>query len=427
MPAKPLLYWIAVAVVAVAGILLRVLPSSPYRTAGFDEVLYRGYALKLEIAGLSEYDVITTAYLERQRDPRTMAELPPTRFLYILCGWAWKQVQFGGAPALAGDEVLKPEGPWRDPMLISLRHVSALFTVLLFFTAGAAAYRMGGARVGLAVLALTAVSPLLIHMSQHALIDGFFTFWATLALWSLWECLRHPSSRGWLAVYGLALGAMVLTKENAFFVYVALLAILAVNFWRRFGEARPALLIVTVAAPAVAMLILVLLAGGPSAFIETYKLLVTKAQVLEYAILTGDGPWHRYLIDLLALSPLVLILALGAVFSLMTPREKGDRELATAALYLLTFIVASYAIMILPKHGMNLRYATIWDFPLRFLAVAQLVWLTSRWPARQTIALAVAVVILCGYDCWQYRTCFVKQPLYELATPELLHVLDIAK
>jgi 4-amino-4-deoxy-L-arabinose transferase-like glycosyltransferase len=262
-------------------------------------------------------------------------------------------------------------------------------------------------------------------MSQHALIDGFFTFWAMLALWSLWECLRQPQSRAWLALYGAALGAMVLTKENAFFVYVAVLAVLAVNYWRRFGEARPALLTVTVAAPAFALLMLVLLAGGPGAFIETYKLLVAKAQVLEYAIRTGDGPWHRYLIDLLALSPLVLILALGAVFSLMARRE--ERELAQPALYLLIFIAASYAIMILPKYGMNLRYATIWDFPLRFLAVAQIIWLTARWPARQGLALLISVVILCGYDFRQYQTCFVEHPLYELATPELLHVLDVVK
>ena len=425
MPAKPLFYWIAVAVIALAGILLRILPSSPYKSAGFDELLYRGYALKLEVAGLAQYDIINRTYLERQRDPATMAELPPTRFLYIFCGWAWKQAQFGDAPPLAPDEVRKPGSPWRDPMLISLRHVSATFTILLLFITGAAAWRMAGPRVGLAVFALSAFSPLLIHMSQHALIDGFFTFWAMLALWSLWECLHQPQSRIWLAIYGCALAAMVLTKENSFFVYLALLAILAVNYWRRFGEARLPLLIVTVAAPALAVLILILLAGGPAAFIETYQLLVTKAQVLEYAIQTGDGPWHRYLIDLLALSPLVLILALGAVFSLLAPRE--DRDLTRPALFLLTFIIASYAIMILPKYGMNLRYATIWDFPIRFLAVAQLLWLTARWPSRQGLALLLAVGLLCGTDLWQYRKCFVKRPLYELATPELLHVLDIEK
>ena len=97
------------------------------------------------------------------------------------------------------------------------------------FVAGAAAWRMAGRGVGLGVFALCACSPLMIHMSQHALIDGFFALWATLALWGLWETLRHPEQSGWLVLYGAGLLAMVLTKENAFFVYVALVALIALN------------------------------------------------------------------------------------------------------------------------------------------------------------------------------------------------------
>ena len=41
---------------------------------------------------------------------------------------------------------------------------------------------------------------------------------------------------------------------------------------------------------------------------------VPKNLQLEYAILTGDGPWYRYLLDLMTVSPLVLILALGMAF-----------------------------------------------------------------------------------------------------------------
>ena len=52
--------------------------------------------------------------------------------------------------------------------------------------------RMAGRGTALAVLALMACAPTQIHMSQHALVDGFFTFWATLTLWMLWENLRQP-------------------------------------------------------------------------------------------------------------------------------------------------------------------------------------------------------------------------------------------
>ncbi len=39
-------------------------------------------------------------------------------------------------------------------------------------------------------------------------------------------------------------------------------------------------------------------------------------------------------------------------------------------LFLSIFVVASYAIMCNIKYGMNLRYANMWDMPLRFLAVS---------------------------------------------------------
>ena len=97
--------------------------------------------------------------------------------------------------------------------------------------------------------------------------------------------------------------------------------------------------------------------------------MVTKASQTPYAILTGDGPWYRYLVDLLLVSPVILLLALGAIFRL-------DRS-KKAELYLSIFIGATYLVMCNVKYGMNLRYANMWDMPLRFLAFSQIAALAS--------------------------------------------------
>ena len=52
---------------------------------------------------------------------------------------------------------------------------------------------------------------------------------------------------------------------------------------------------------------------------------VPKNLHLEYAIATGDGPWYRYLLDLLTISPLVFLLGMGTVWQLCARRE--DRPL----------------------------------------------------------------------------------------------------
>jgi hypothetical protein len=146
-----------------------------------------------------------------------------------------------------------------------------------------------------------------------------------------------------------------------------------------------------------------------------------KAQGLKYAIATGDGPWYRYLVDLLLASPLILLLAVSAVFQL----QKKDHAL----LYLTAFIACSYLFMCNVKYGMNLRYANMWDMPLRLLAFTQLALLAARFPKRWTApALGLLVMGLCVFDLHQYQVLFVNFDRdYEMITANLLKALNILK
>jgi hypothetical protein len=212
---------------------------------------------------------------------------------------------------------------------------------------------------------------------------------------------------------------MVVTKENSFFVYIALCGLVATNRWAKFGYVTKNLLIVGVAGPALGVITLVLLAGGPQQFSEIYHLLVSKAQTLDYAIKTGDGPWYRYLVDLLLISPIVLVLGIGGAFS----QVRNHR----AYVYLLAFVGFSYAIMCNIRYGMNLRYASIWDLPLRALASAQVGAIATRFGKWQGVTVAAAIALLCAYDLRQYSLFFVDGKLYELVTGGLLWMLKILK
>ena len=83
---------------------------------------------------------LTEAYLIRQHRPNATAELPPTRFLFIFSGWVWKRAQFGDAPQI---DLRQPGAYEHDPILVSLRHVSALFTTLLMLLSGVAGVALG--------------------------------------------------------------------------------------------------------------------------------------------------------------------------------------------------------------------------------------------------------------------------------------------
>ena len=408
--------WLLALCILIAAIAVRIFPSAGFTGMGFDEALYRDYVIKLDKAGLGNYPLLCQLYLEDQRRPEEMAKLPPTRFLYIFTSWLWKRAEFGDAPPV------KPGTPGlvaKDPALLSLHRVACLFSILGIAAAGLCAYRMLGPAAMLGVLALFGFTPAQIHMGQHALIDGFFAFWATMCLWMLWENLRHPNDARRLAGLGVCLALMVMTKENSFFVFVALAGLVVANRWAKFGTVTPRLIEVGIAGPLIGVCLLLVLAGGVAPFMEIYRLLVSKAQTLTYAIKTGDGPWHRYLVDMLIVSPLVLLLAIGGAFTQL----KKDR----AYVYLALFVAFTYAFMCNVRYAMNLRYATIWDLPLCALALGQLGDMTSFCGKRQKIVVTLLVVALCGYGLRQYLLFFSDFGLYELVTGGLLHAVKILK
>jgi 4-amino-4-deoxy-L-arabinose transferase-like glycosyltransferase len=266
---------------------------------------------------------------------------------------------------------------------------------------------------------LMSCAPTQIHMAQHALIDGFFAFWAMLALWLLWENLQCPNKLAWLACYTLSLALLVLTKENAMFVYVAVVVLLIANRWLRFGQTTRTLILLTFVGPLIGVAVLVNLCGSLETTIQVYLLLVSKASVLPFAVSTGDGPWYRYLVDLMLVSPVILILAIGGTFGL----KSSDR----AALFLLIFVVGSYVLMANVRYGMNLRYAVIWDLPLRYLAVLSLMKVCNSFEKHASWWLGLAIAAICGVEFHQYVVFFVQHDLYELVTGLLLRAVNILK
>ena len=413
-------YGIALVLILAAGIFLR-LPSSLFsdetgslralallhpnpkwydlQLVGVDEALYRDYIDELTNKGLTHYPDIVLNYIEKQlKLPGSI--LPPVRFLYILTGYGWHSL-FGTEP------------------LQALKNVASLFSILTLLVSAAFAWRMHGVQFSLAVTSLMAFAPTQIHMSQHALVDGFFAFWAVLTLWMLWENLQAQRDWRWLFGYAASLTLLVLTKENSFFVWIAIVVILIANRWLRLGTVTRELVVATVVGPLLGVVVLVLLAGGLDVLIGTYRLLINRNFRLPYAIRTGDGPWYRYLVDLCLVSPLVLILAIGAIFQLKRTKKPE--------LFISVFVAASYLVMCNVKYGMNLRYANMWDLPLRILAVSALGTVLATLPRYRKVVFGFAIALLCVIDLRQYLILFVKYPLYELVSEGLLRALHILK
>ena len=407
--------WSLAALLLLAGCALRIVPWTSFHGMAYDESWYRKYVHALDRGGLAAYPDICAAYLTDGQDEKTIAKVPPLRALFVTAGYFWKRAEFGDAPPA---DLAAEGGPARDPALVSLHRVSTLFGCLGLFAAWAFARRLFGEVEALAILALCACSPLLIHTSQHALIDGLHGTCALLALWTLWESMRERAHPAWLAAFAASFALLVLAKESALFPAAALAVLMLSGRATGFGSADRRHWLVAILGGVFALALLSAAAGGFRTAVEVYALLIRKAQALPFAHQTGDGPWSRYLVDLMILTPATLCFALGGGFRAL----REDRR----ARGLLVFLAVSYAAMCHVRYGMNLRYTTIWDFPLRSLAALQAIALTARH-SRPRLLLAALVALLCAIDLAQYRHFFVTYRLYELPTEDLLRAEKMVK
>lgn len=382
------------------GAALRILPSNGFQGVGFDEHGYSVFVRQIQTAGLWNYDAVVKVYLERQNNLRE-AVVPATRIGFL-------------APAALAADLFHLEP------LQALRFISCLASLLLLLATAVIGYRHGGTTRMLVVTALMAAAPLQIVLAQRALIDGYFACWAVLTAWFFWESLQSPHRRVWLGAYGVSLFVLVLTKENAAFVFAALLATVAILLVSERRRPAADLIIVSAASPLLAVFFLAALMGGLGEWIAFYRMFVVKSAMLPYAVQLQDGAWYRYMIDFALLSPCIVALAFGRIFQI--------ERTAKSDVFWGLFLGFSFLAMASVRYGMSLRFAAYWDEPLRWLAASQLILLTRRIvPRRAAVSLAVAVILVMTVDVSQYSRLFVRGRIYDPVSAQLLHASDLLK
>ena len=384
----------------ILGIFLRVHPTATFSRLGYDEYRYILFLKQTQQTGIANYAAVVRAYVDDQYK-RPDAVVPATRVGFL-------------APVYFCLEVLKQK-PFD-----ALRNVAALASIALLAVATIWAYRLGGLVPMVGTSVLVATAPLQIQLAQHTFIDAYFCFWAIASFWLAWENLQRPRRWFWLAAYALSLLMLVLSKESAVFVVAALLGIFAVNCFLRFGVVTPHLLAATVIGPAIAVVFLVMLVGGLPEWIHFWQMFSAKSRTNWYSVVAQDGPWYRYLVDFVLISPLVAVLALGRMFNL----RKGDR----AEVLMAIFLGFSFVCMAKITNGVSLRYAAYWDIPLAWLAASQIFRLARQFPKIRPSILGfglLSVVAVCGLR--QYDRFFVQGGVYDPITSQLIQAADFEK
>jgi len=256
------------------------------------------------------------------------------------------------------------------------------------------ARRLFDENVALFATALAATSPLQLALGRRALADEFF---CALVLASIAAMLMHFETKhvgwliAWIALTTLALGA----KEQFLLIYPVVLA-----FWWLRARSMSWTWILP---PVLYVAVFCLLARDVTSFF-TIARLTTSTIGAPYADQFQNGPPQRFLIDLIAIAPLVTLIAIIAIGSLRTPAQRHVAFLAIG-------IIAVHALI----SSKNVRYVVTADSPMRILA--------ASWLATDMRRAWILIAINAAIELAIFHQVFITAGVYDPVTHDLLHAL----
>jgi 4-amino-4-deoxy-L-arabinose transferase-like glycosyltransferase len=265
--------------------------------------------------------------------------------------------------------------------------------------------------------ALWAFSPLLLGMSHQALTDGMIALCMSVTAWLFLELEQDPASWRRRIAFMAALGFTVLVKELAVLLLVPFSIFLLVERFARREPIQLGLFAALFTVPGIVTApIFVWAAGGLAPLLETTRIVLSSPATNPYAVSFGSGPWFRYAVDFVCLSPCTTLLAVGylGILALKVKSGEYDRRLVFMALLVISLVI-EYSFF-----TKNLRYAVLFELPLRIMAVFMLGELLKSASARRTaILVGLAVALLCWIDYRAFDLYWVKNPGYDPLTAVL--------
>lgn len=389
------------AVLALVVLLISPHMGSVQHQAQADEGFYLSYATFVADHGWSSFPRLFDAWLARDVN---WIFPPPSRVAFIVVGAWWRG--FGEATTDLNEQLT------HLAQLSLAAHVCTVAVVFWFVR------RHRGQLQALLVASSIAFAPLYLGLSRLALTDCFITLWQVTTLALFFELVHEPGRWLWRIGFVLAFSLAILTKEISVLLGVPFVALALIE---RFARKRPLVawhFALLLALPVViSVLIWLAAAGSFDVLMRTMRIVMSSPATNEYAQMYGRGPWYRYIVDELLLSPWPVALGLlgFAVAAWRLRRGSYDALLAYA---MLLYVAQIAALSFFTK---NVRYVAVLELPLRLLAVALLwdVLGAARWRAAKVAAVAL-VALLCAADWASFRRYFVVRGIYDPMTVSLL-------
>lgn len=363
--------------------------------AGADEGYYLKYATYIGKNGLSGFPALFKDYLQAQE------HWPPNplRVGFILLSSLWLKI-FGYS--------------FLNLAYLSLFSYSVFLCLSFYFVK-----KYFGEKNAVLAVILLAFSPLNMALARRALMNAAVNPFTLCSIWLFFERLRERKNYKtvlFIALYSLT----ILIREDSVLLSVFFMFYILIH--RKVFKRQVRLtdfLMITVFPAVIVGSLYTLIAGGFSNVIETARIILLSQEPNHYALIFGSGPWYRYLIDFMLLSPWVSILAIAFAGSYFIKKEWREE-----VVYLI--ILSISLIFLLDFFTKNVRYLSILDLPLRLFAILMLNELTKRiFKDKSDAALIICVVLIVFFDFLSFLDLFIRQGIYDPVSYQLLQARHI--
>jgi len=394
--------WTALALilVLVGALVLPTLEQVEYQT-GADEAYYLLYASNVAEHGVGAFPTLCAWYLQNPQKNQHFP--PPTRLNAVMLGAV--AVRLGGVQFAA----------------LSKLSLATLWLALLVTFIGLAC--VFGERMACWGTLFLAASPLHLGLSRRALMDVPTSALMMISLWALWWALQGKRERSALrwGVVSVFFAAVFLTKESSLMLIPFSLAWL---LWDTIRRKSPIpwgpICAVSVIPLAVVAVLLSLVVGGPGVFWQVMEQFRAGVATNEYAQLYEQGPWIRYAIDGLLLSPWT-VMPFFVWLGLLIALPQGERRFWFWTLVPLFFFIG---LALFPAR--NVRLALFLEFPLRLGAVFLLQWWCVERFKRAGALIGIALLLsFFAADLLSYGQLFLASGIYDPLSNVLLRAHHI--
>lgn len=274
-------------------------------------------------------------------------------------------------------------------------------------------------KTSLFFLFLLAFSPLNMAMARRALMDSTANLFYILSIWLFLDLLNKGNNLKY-AIFVIIFSFSILVKETT--VLLSPIFILCMLFYK-YSLKRSInlkdLLSVTIYPYAIVGLAYMSFAGRFSYIVDTVEIILSSPKTNQYAILYSSGPWFRYLIDFMLLSPWVCILSTGFVFYCFTLKRVDSR----ISYFLIIFVLGFFVFNMFTK---NIRYIIMLDMPMRLFAILMIKNIVeTKMKNYSTVIIAVIVITISMSDYVNFNDLFVQKGISDPISYHLLRARKI--